>query len=314
MPLEFVFVSENMKSIMKIIGQISPYDATVLLTGETGTGKELLARITHQKSSRRDKPFVAVNCGVLSGQLFEDKLFGHEAGSFTGAIKMVKGLLEIANKGTLFLDEVSEITLQSQVDLLRVLEDGEFRRIGGKETIKVDARIIAATNKNLATLVEKKQFRIDLYYRLHVIPVHIPPLRERKADIPKLLEYFIDLFSARYKKPKINFSQKALSILLSHDWPGNVRELRNLVERIFLTTNNELVTPEDFPLDFKKFVSEPLIPSLEDIRKKAEKEAIINALIQVRGDREKAAKLLKISPRTLRHKIREYNIAKMTFK
>ncbi|MFH1146195.1 MAG: sigma-54 dependent transcriptional regulator [Pseudomonadota bacterium] len=304
-PLEFVFVSPEIMSIMEMLGRISPYDATVLLIGETGTGKELLARIIHQKSARRGSPFVAINCGVLSGPLFEDKLFGHEAGSFTGATKTVKGVLEMADKGTLFLDEVSEIPAQNQVDFLRVLEQGEFRKIGGTESIRADVRIIAATNKSLANLAKEKKFRIDLYYRLHVIPINVPPLHERKMDIPRLAEYFVDLFCMKYRRPKLTFSIDTLNVFLSHKWPGNVRELRNVVERLVLTGTKETVTPHDLPVDFSRPDFEPLMPSLEEIRKKAERDAIIQALALCNSDKEKVAELLAISPRTLRYKIKE---------
>jgi len=320
---ELVVASEPMRSIMELIAKVAAFDVPVLISGETGTGKELLARIIHQQSERRALPFVAVNCGTLTGDLFADKLFGHEAGSFTGALRQVRGCFEMASGGTLFLDEVSEISPANQVDFLRVLEDGRYRRIGAERFLITDTRIVAATNKDLAVEVKENRFRLDLFYRLQVIPLSVPPLRRRREAIPRLIEYFSSQFAEKYQRPEVSFHPKAIELLASYDWPGNVRQLKNLVERVLITSSGRQVGPKDFPADIHEALSLPAeaaeaqggeagvdapLKSLEEVRIEAERRAIIAALTRTHGAREKAAELLSISPRTLRQKMQVYRI------
>lgn len=326
---EFVVVSEHMRAVIRTVNQIARFDANVQIYGESGTGKELLARIIHQKSSRRDKPFIPVNCGTLSGDLFESKMFGHEIGAFTGAVRQTKGRFEQAHLGTLFLDEVSEISMLNQVSFLRVLEDGCFRRIGAENPIKVDVRIVAATNKDLAAEVKAGNFRKDLFYRLQVIPIKLPPLRERKEAIPHLVDYFLERFAKLYQKEKVAFSSEAMEYLISHVWPGNVRQLKNLIERVFLTTLGPVIHQEDFPEDFIEEAfdqrlnrvqeshetknTSSLLPSagvepLRKARERLERSLILTALQMTNGQRSKAADMLEIKPRTLRQKISDYGI------
>jgi DNA-binding NtrC family response regulator len=327
---EFVVVSSHMRAVMKAVQQIARFDANVLIYGESGTGKELLARIVHQKSSRKDKPFVPVNCGTLSGELFESKLFGHEMGAFTGATKRTKGRFEQAHRGTLFLDEVSEISPPNQANFLRVLEDGCFRRIGGEIPTQVDVRIIAATNKNLAEEVEAGRFRKDLYYRLQVIPINLLPLRKRREAIPHLVKYFLERFSKIYQKEKITLSENAVNHLAEHDWPGNVRQLKNLMERLSLLAPKSVVDIDDFPEEFRsslspkegpialspeetqKHLDDAQVPGgiepLRKARQRIERTMIVRALQITKGRRAEAAELLEIKPRTLRQKMSDYEI------
>ncbi len=306
---EFVFSSESMKAVMNLVHQVAEYDVNVLIEGESGTGKEMLAKIIHLQSRRAKNPFIPVNCGVLSGMMFADKLFGHEKGAFTGAIDEKKGCFEMAHTGTLFLDEISELRLENQVDFLRILEDFKFTRIGGNKVVEVDLRIIAATNKNLKKVIDSGGFREDLYYRLHVIPVRIPPLRERKQVIPKMVDHFINQFEMVYKKPKPRMHPDVIDLFFRYDWPGNVRELKNIIERVFITNSSEIIKTENFPPDFlQSFETIPDALTLAEVRKTAEKKAIMEALLRSGGNREKASGLLDISPRTLRHKLRTYGL------
>jgi transcriptional regulator with PAS, ATPase and Fis domain len=306
---EFILGSDGMRSIMKVVHEVAKYDVNVLLTGESGTGKEMLAKIIHLQSPRAEFPFVPVNCGVLSGLLFEDKLFGHEKGSFTGAIRREKGCFETAHNGTLFLDEVSEVPQENQVDFLRILEDFRFVRIGGNEPIDVDVRIISATNKDLKEAVKQGLFREDLFYRLQVVPIYIPPLRDRKLVIPRMVDHFLHQLAATYKKPKPSVTTEVTDIFCRYDWPGNVRELRNLLERVFIVNDEEMIGPEHLPSDFLWHFEQPSgMLDLGQVRREAETKAILHVLYRTGGDREKAANVLHISPRTLRHKLNTYNI------
>ncbi|MEW5722732.1 MAG: sigma-54 dependent transcriptional regulator [Thermodesulfobacteriota bacterium] len=307
---EFILGSEVMRSIMRVIGEVAKFDVNVLLIGESGTGKELLAKIIHLQSSRAENAFVPVNCGILSGLMFEDKLFGHEKGAFTGAIRREKGCFEMADRGTLFLDEVSEVPLENQVDFLRVLEDFRFLRIGGNEIIQVDVRIISATNKDLREQVRQERFREDLFYRLQVVPIHIPPLRERRVVIPLMVDHFLSRFSAAYHKPKPRVKPEVLEAFHRYDWPGNVRELKNLLERVFIVTAGETIGPEDLPSDFLWHLQAPPpgTLALAEVRREAETRAILDILYRTGGDKDKAAAILEISPRTLRYKLQQYNI------
>lgn len=306
---EFILGSDVMRSIMKVVYEVAQYDVNVLLTGESGTGKEMLAKIIHLQSSRAEHPFVPVNCGVLSGLMFEDKLFGHEKGSFTGAIRLQRGCFEMADKGTLFLDEVSEIPLKNQPDFLRILDDFQFLRIGGSELINVDVRIISATNKDPRDKVKEGLFREDLFYRLHVVPIHIPPLRERKMVIPKMVDHFLNQLAATYKKPKPSVNPEVIDIFCRYDWPGNVRELKNLLERVFIVNDDDAMGVEHLPSDFLWHFREPTDPmDLAEVRREAETQAILHVLYRMGGDKKRAAKILRISPRTLRYKLNKYNI------
>ena len=301
--------SDVMRSIMKVVREVAKYDVNVLLIGESGTGKEMLAKIIHLQSPRAEYPFVPVNCGVLSGLMFEDKLFGHEKGSFTGAIRREKGCFEMSDRGTLFLDEVSEVPQENQVDFLRVLEDFRFLRIGGNDCIEVDVRIISATNKDLRETVRKGLFREDLFYRLQVVPIYIPPLRDRKEVIPRMVDHFLTQLAATYKKPKPPVAPEVTDIFGRYDWPGNVRELKNLLERVFIVNNDGVVAMEHLPSDFVWHFEQPIgMRQLREVKKEAETKAILEALHRMGGDREKAAKILGISPRTLRHKLNQYDL------
>jgi transcriptional regulator with PAS, ATPase and Fis domain len=294
---------------MKMVHEVANYDVNVLITGESGTGKELLSKILHLQSPRAEHPFVPVNCGVLSGLMFEDKLFGHEEGSFTGAIDRKIGCFEMAHRGTLFLDEISEIPLENQVDFLRVLEGFRFTRIGGSSHVQVDVRLVSATNRDLKKEVAKGSFREDLFYRLQVVPIHIPPLRERREAIPKMVDHFLTRFADTYRKPKPGLSKEVMDILCRFDWPGNVRELKNLIERVFIVSNSDVIDAHHLPSDFVwHFNESSQMMNLETVRRSAEIKAILEAIYRTGGDREKAAEKLGISPRTLRHKLQTYGL------
>lgn len=324
---EYVVASQHLRSVIELAQKIAVYDASVLIIGESGTGKEILARIIHQVSPRRDRPFVPVNCGSLSGDLFESKLFGHEAGAFTGANRQAKGRFEQAHLGTLFLDEVSEISSRNQVNFLRVLEDGWFRRIGGQKPIKTDVRIVAATNTDLAVAVREGAFRKDLYYRLHVIPINLLPLRERREAIPHFVEYFLERFTTLHSKPPVRVSKPVMRLLTEYHWPGNVRQLKNFMERLFLTTSVQTIELDHLPADFLSGqvgqAEEAIAPAGEGrlapqsgdrieplwmARQRVERELIVRALKTTDGDRRRTAELLEIKPRTLRQKMSDYGV------
>jgi len=305
----FILGCDCMRDIMATVKQVAGYDVNVLIQGESGTGKELLAKILHLQSRRTEHPFVPVNCGVLSGLIFEDKLFGHEKGAFTGAVCQKPGCFEQAHGGTIFLDEISEIPFDNQVDFLRVLEDFRFMRIGGNDWIEVDVRVISATNKDLKTRIGQGRFREDLFYRLQVVPIHLPPLRERRDAVPDLVDHFLNQLVAKYKKPKPEMSGEVIDLLSRYDWPGNVRELKNLLERVFIVNSNPCIAPGDLPSDFLWHFQQPRdAVDLREVRRAAETGAILDVLYRTRGDREKAARLLNIRPRTLRHKLQQYEI------
>jgi DNA-binding NtrC family response regulator len=302
--------SEPMRRIYDLIEMVAGSDATVLLAGESGTGKELVARAIHQKSGRAGGPFVTLNCGALPENLFESELFGYEKGAFTGAGGTKAGRFELADGGTLFLDEIGELSLKSQVDFLRVLETKEFRRLGGTKVVKVDTRIIAATNRNLEAAVKEGAFREDLYYRLNVIPIRLPPLRDRSEDIPLMVESFLREFAAQHQRTQQEVAPEAMRLLRLYSWPGNIRQLRNVIERLVVTVRETTIHPRDLP--------EEIQASKEDVRtmlvtlgtplEQVEQEVIRRTLIEVTGHREKAAKALGISPRTLHYKIKQYGI------
>lgn len=302
--------SEPMQRLYSLVDMVADSDVTVLLMGESGTGKELVARAIHHKSHRADGPFVTLNCGALPENLFESELFGYEKGAFTGATMNKMGRFELADGGTLLLDEVGELSLKSQVDFLRVLETKEFRRLGGTKIVKVDTRIIAATNRNLEEAVKRGDFREDLYYRLNVVPIRLPPLRERGEDIPLLADRFLEEFSAQHHREPKEVSREAMRLLRLYAWPGNIRQLRNLIERMVVTVKDPLLQPEHLPEEIQasREDARTMVVSLGSSLKEIEREAIRRTLAEVTNHREKAAKLLGISLRALQYKIKEYGI------
>ena len=307
---QMVGESEPMQCIYSLVDMVADSAVTVLLTGESGTGKELVARAIHHRSANANGPFVTLNCGALPENLFESELFGYEKGAFTGAMATKMGRFELADGGTLLLDEVGELSLKSQVDFLRVLETKEFRRLGGTKLINVDARIIAATNRNLEEAVNQGDFREDLYYRLNVVPIHLPPLRERADDVPLLVERFLGEFSAHHHREPKDVSREAMRLLRLYAWPGNIRQLRNLMERLVVTVKDSTIQPEHLPEDIQasKEDARTMLVTLGSSLEEIEREAIRRTLAEVTNHREKAAKLLGISLRTLQYKIKEYDI------
>jgi DNA-binding NtrC family response regulator len=288
----------------------SENDITVLITGESGTGKELVARAIHKRSSRAKGPFIPVNMGVLSRELAPSELFGHEKGAFTGAIEPQDGLFEISSGGTLFLDEIESLDHKTQSILLRILENREYRRVGGKKTIRTNARIIASTNKNLRDDVDSGTFRRDLYFRLEVFTINLPPLKKRRDDIPLLLKHFTTLFNKEMGKTINKISQDALDRLMHYTWPGNVRELKNIIQRAMLLSKKNIITPDVLP---DRIQTKPLQRQTLDLEvglplKEVEKRYIENTLRRTRGNKLKAAQLLGISRRALYNKIEAYNL------
>ncbi len=299
--------SERMQEIYELISDISNTDSTVLIQGESGTGKELIARAIHFNGSRKNKPFIVANCSAYSQNLLESELFGHEKGAFTGAIRRKAGRFELAHGGTVFLDEIGEVSPPTQILLLRVLQDHRFERVGGEETLEVDVRVIAATNKNLMEEMKKGTFREDLYYRLNVIPIFIPPLRERKDDISFLASHFLEKFSRGKGKKIIDFSPEVMEIFLAHTWPGNVRELENVIEHAVIIGKKDEIYTKDLPqyLIQKPLQGEDLV-TLHDF----EKDLILKTLKEMNWNKHKAAKKLKINRSTLYGKMRRYGLSK----
>jgi two-component system response regulator AtoC len=296
--------SPRMQQVIEAIKVVATSNATVLITGETGTGKELVARAIHSQSQRRGKPFVAVSCAALPESLLESELFGHEKGSFTGAYAQKKGKFEFADRGTLFLDEIGEMSANIQVHLLRVLEEKEFSRVGGNEPTKVDVRVISATNREIKEAVTKRQFREDLYYRLNVVNIELPPLRERREDIPLLAQIFLKKFALENNKEVSGFSAEATDFLLRYDWPGNVRELENAIERAVILAQKPVIGIDDLPQ--QTLVAHSI--TLEKNLRQVEKNHIMNVLAQTRGNYTEAAKALGISRMTLYNKAKAYGL------
>jgi DNA-binding NtrC family response regulator len=299
-----------LQEVLEQIRQVAPTDATVLIQGESGTGKELMARAIHDLSGRAGGPFVAMNLGALPESLLESELFGHEKGSFTGASRQKPGCFEQAFGGTLFLDEITEIPTKSQVDLLRVLETGYFSRVGGEEILRSDARIVSATNRNIQELVEEGTFREDLYYRLNIIPINVPPLRSRREDIPLLIKHFLDHFCLRHRRAPKVLDAAAMKSLTENAWPGNIRQLRNVIERLVITSPSQEIQYKDLPSELTKVPKEDIAlkGSLVEIAEAAEKVAIAQALSANEFHRERTAKALGISVRTLHYKMNRYNL------
>jgi len=303
--------SRRMRSILEIAAQVARRDSTVLLTGESGTGKELLAKAIHQTSLRANKPFVTVNCGALPENLAESELFGHRKGSFTGAIADRAGKFESANEGTIFLDEVGELSLSLQVKLLRVIQEREIDKVGNAHSIKVNVRILAATNRNLKNLVEDGQFREDLYYRLSVVTIDVPPLRDRQEDIPLLAQHFVKQFSDRYAIPGLSITEEALEKLGQYNWPGNVRELQNVIERVSVLARSNKIGIDELPAEVRSSASRIASISLKlpeegiDLEQ-IEKEILLQALEKHSWNQSQAARYLNISRKTLIYRMEKF--------
>jgi len=307
--------NEKMQKIFEVIKKVAQYKSTILITGESGTGKELVAKALHYNSDRSQKPFIPVNCGAIPENLLESELFGHAKGAFTDAIRTKKGLFEEADGGTLFLDEIGELPFQLQVKLLRVLQDGEIRRVGESKSIQIDVRIVTATVKELVREVNEGRFREDLFYRLNVLPIHIPPLRERKEDIPLLIDHFIKKYSQSMSKSVVGISPKALEAMMNYNWNGNVRELENTIERAIVLADGDHVELENLPIEIQDFHDgvqlTPLGEEEYSIKKASrflEMNLIKKALKKTKGNHTQAAKLLEISHRALLYKIKDYEI------
>lgn len=303
--------SKEMQGIFELISQVAASKATILIQGESGTGKELIARAIHMASDKRDRPFVAVHCASLAEGILESELFGHEKGAFTGAIERKIGRFELADGGTLFLDEVSEMSSSIQVKLLRVLQEREFERVGGSKTIKVDVRIITATNKDLMAEVKAGKFREDLYYRINVVHINVPPLRSRKEDIPLLVNHFVKTYALENKKIVEGVSPDVMKIFIGYSWPGNVRELQNCIETMVVLARNKILEVKDIPANVMNAIESVGVPATGQMPinlNDAEKELIKKALAETRGNKTKAAELLGLSRRTLHRKVNEYGL------
>jgi DNA-binding NtrC family response regulator len=301
--------SQKMVLLMDTVAQVAPTKASVLVTGESGVGKELVADAIHELSNRSSGPFVKVHCAALTSSLLESELFGHEKGSFTGAISQKKGRFELADGGTIFLDEIGEIDASTQVKLLRVLQEKQFERVGGEKSVSVDVRIVCATNKDLQKEIEKGNFREDLYYRLNVVHLEVPPLRDRKEDIPLLMTSFLTFFNQENEKHIEGFSPAAKKALLAYDWPGNIRELRNCIESSVVLARSIIIEPEDLPAVVSK-AENPSLVSLEVgiTLAEAERRLIVSTLGLCGGNKTKAAEMLGIGRKTLHRKLQEYQI------
>ena len=308
--MKIIGKSEALQPVFRTIQQVSPSRATILITGESGTGKELVAAAIHKNSPRADFPFVKLHCASLAETLLESELFGHERGAFTGALQRREGRFFTAHRGTLFLDEISEISPSIQVKLLRFLQEREFERVGGTETISVDIRIIAATNHDLLQLVKNKTFREDLYYRLNVVNIAVPSLRSRKSDIPLLANHFVEKYALQNDKSLPPITPEVAEVLIQHDWPGNVRELENIIERAVIMCHGSTIKIAHLPENLKKNVPKATLPeipgsSLEEI----ERFAILKTLESMNGSTSKAAKILGISSRKIQYKLHQYGEA-----
>jgi len=305
--------SPQMLDIFKLIEKVANYNTTVLITGESGTGKELIAKAIHYNGSRKDKPFIAINCGAIPETLLESELFGHVKGAFTDAVRNKSGLFEEADGGTIFLDEIGELPKELQVKLLRVLQEGELRKVGDSKSRKIDVRVIAATARDLSGEIKKGNFREDLFYRLNVVPVTIPPLRERQGDIPLLVNHFTVIYAKKFGRPIRGVNDEAMKYLISYPWPGNVRELENVIERAVILEDADMIKSENLP-----FIKEPSAIShqpsantgfsIKKAEEAIEKELITKALEMTHGNKTKAAELLEISHRALLYKIKEYGL------
>ncbi|MBI5180577.1 MAG: sigma-54-dependent Fis family transcriptional regulator [Nitrospirae bacterium] len=312
---EIIGKSRKIKDILETVLRIAPTDATILIYGESGTGKELIANAIHKKSKRHDKPFIKVNCAALTETLLESELFGHEKGAFTGAISKKEGRFELSDNGTIFLDEIGDMSPATQAKVLRVLQEREFERVGGTKTLKVDVRVIAATNKELDKEIKTGRFRDDLFYRLNVVTIHMPSLKERREDIIPLSDHFLRHYKEKNNKAIKGLHPEALSLMQSYNWPGNIRELENAIERAVIMSRGEYIVPSDLPIAIQSYP--PLSPLTKGGQrgveagatiKDVEKDLILKTLRETNGNRTKAAQLLGITRRTLLNKIKEYKI------
>ncbi len=311
-PTNIIGKSHAMRSLYDLLAQVAPSDTTVLIRGESGTGKEMVAQALHYSSPRADKPFVKVNCAALPEAVIESELFGHEKGAFTGAIATRKGRFELADTGTIFLDEIGDLSPSMQVKLLRVLQEREIERVGGSRTLKIDVRIVAATNRSLEDLLQTGHFREDLYYRLNVFPLHLPPLRERKSDILLLSDYFIEKYNKKNRKNVKRIATSAINLLMSYRWPGNVRELENVIERAVLLASNDVILGIHLPPTLQTAESTGTQPSgtLQETMDRVERELILDALKSAKGNYSKTAKALGITERIMGLRIKKYNLDK----
>ncbi len=310
-PANIIGNSSAMQAVFNLIAQVAKGDATVLIRGESGVGKELVAHAIHYNSLRANKPFIRVNCAALPESIIESELFGHEKGAFTGAVTQRKGRFELAQGGTIFLDEIGDLSPATQIRLLRVLQEREFERVGGSETIRVDVRVITATNRDLEELMGKWQFRQDLYYRLNVFPIHIPPLRERRTDILLLADYFVEKYSKANNKNVRRISTSAIDMLTRYHWPGNVRELENVIERAVILTGNDVLHGHHLPptLQTAEATGTVVRAALDDALESLERDMIIDALKNARGNKAKAAKALGITERIMGLRVLKHNIS-----
>jgi two-component system NtrC family response regulator len=304
-----------MEEVLSVASRAADSKATILINGESGTGKEVLAKSIHYISPRKEKPFIAVNIPALPETLLESELFGHEKGAFTGAEKAKKGRFELADKGTIFLDEIGDIPINLQVKLLRVLQEHQIERLGSTENISIDVRIIAATHQNLEGNIKDGSFREDLFYRLNIVSIIIPPLRERKEDIVPLTEYFTEKYCKENNRQKLEFSKEAIDLLMKYSFPGNVRELENIIERAVVLSRNEIITVNDLPNVVKGYRAENEIPekekwSMVEQVKVLEKKLIFDALKEANGNQSSAGRMLGITERNLRYKMQKYSIKK----
>ncbi len=303
--VDFIGNNSRIREIYSVINLVADSTTPVLITGESGTGKDVVARLIHSRSPRSSKPFIAINCAAVPKDVFENELFGHEQGAFTGAISKKAGYFEMANGGTLFLDEIAEMAPETQAKLLRVIENKSFRRLGGKEEFYVDVRMLAATNKKMDDAINSGEMRKDLYYRFSVIEIHLPPLRERKEDIPILVDYFlISMCKLQNKNPK-KFSDAAFSMMIRYNWPGNVRELKNVIERLVIMCPEEIITPNSLPANIadSRLHEDTINITVGTSLKNAEKEIILRTLNAVDNNKSRAANMLGVSRKALYNKL-----------
>jgi len=315
-PANIIGRSSSMQEVYQLIQQVSRSDASIIIRGESGTGKELVAQAIHYNSRRSGKPFIKVNCAALPETVMESELFGHEKGAFTGAVNSRKGRFELAHRGTLFLDEIGDLSPATQIKLLRVLQEREFERVGGTETIKVDVRIVTATNRNLEQLITENVFREDLFYRLSVFPIHLPPLRERKTDILLLADHFVEMYSGENHKNIRRISTPAIDMLMAYHWPGNVRELENCIERAVLMSNDDVIHGHHLPptLQTAEASGTAMKGTLSDAIERVEKEMIMDALKSSRGNMALAARTLGLTERIMGLRVKRYEIDPKRFR
>lgn len=307
--VDFIGNNSRIREIYSVINLVADSTTPVLITGESGTGKDVAARLIHSRSPRSDKPYIAINCAAVPKDVFENELFGHEQGAFTGAISKKMGYFEMANHGTLFLDEIAEMAPETQAKLLRVIENKSFRRLGGKEELYVDVRMLAATNKKIDDAVNRGEMRKDLYYRFSVIEIHLPPLRERKEDISILVEFFLSSLCKQQKKNPKKFSDAAFNMMHRYNWPGNVRELKNVIERLVIMCPEDIITPNYLPMNIadSRLHEDTINITVGTSLKNAEREIILRTLTAVDNNKSKAANLLGVSRKALYNKIDRFD-------